>query len=71
MEDSIDSKTKDEKEQALAELLAAVRNTDINDGYRVFNVTKNKRVMPAFPGMTCHRVILTKPLFPFRKKRDR
>jgi hypothetical protein len=36
----------DDEEQALGELLAIARQTDINYGYRVFNKTKEKRVMP-------------------------
>ena len=36
----------DEEEQALGELLTATRQTNVNYGYRVFNKTKDKRVMP-------------------------
>jgi hypothetical protein len=36
----------DDEEQALGELLAATRQTNVNYGYRVFNKTKDKRVMP-------------------------
>jgi len=36
----------DDEEKALSELLLSVKNTDINYGYRVFNVTKNRSVSP-------------------------
>jgi hypothetical protein len=36
----------DDEEQALGELLTLARQTNINYGYRVFSVTKNRRVMP-------------------------
>jgi hypothetical protein len=36
----------DDEEQALAELLAIAHEMNINYGYRVFNKTKAKRVMP-------------------------
>lgn len=46
VENLINSNNEDEEEIALGELLTSVRNTDINYGYRVFNITKDKRVMP-------------------------
>ena len=36
----------DDEEKALGELLLSVKNTDINYGYRVFNVSKNRSVSP-------------------------
>lgn len=36
----------DDEEQALGELLTIARQTNVNYGYRVFNKTKDKRVMP-------------------------
>ncbi len=36
----------DDEEQALGELLTIARQTHVNYGYRVFNKTKDKRVMP-------------------------
>jgi hypothetical protein len=37
----------DAEELALADLLSVARQTKINYGYRVFNVTKSRRVQPA------------------------
>ena len=42
----INSSTEDEEEVALGQLLTKAREANINYGYRVFNLTKNKRVMP-------------------------
>lgn len=42
----INAKNDDEEELALGKLLKIARDTNINYGYRVFNKTKNKRVMP-------------------------
>lgn len=36
----------DDEEQALGEMLTIARQTNVNYGYRVFNKTKEKRVMP-------------------------
>jgi hypothetical protein len=36
----------DDEEQALGELLTVARQTHVNYGYRVFNKTKDRRVMP-------------------------
>ncbi len=41
----IQASNAEEEEQALGELLAATRQTNVNYGYRVFNKTKDKRVM--------------------------
>jgi len=42
----INASSESEEEIALGELLVNARETNINYGYRVFNVSKNKRVMP-------------------------
>ena len=46
IEKLINSKNEDDEELALGDLLSSVKNTNINYGYRVFNISKNKRVMP-------------------------
>lgn len=46
VENLISSKNEDDEELALGDLLSSVKNTNINYGYRVFNITKDKRVMP-------------------------
>lgn len=46
IEKLINTANEDDEEIALSELLQSVRNTEISYGYRVFNITKNKRVMP-------------------------
>ncbi len=42
----ISAESEDQEEQALGELLAVARKTNINYGYRVFNKSKEKRVLP-------------------------
>ena len=42
----VQTKNADDEEQALGELLTIARQTHVNYGYRVFDKTKDKRVMP-------------------------
>jgi hypothetical protein len=42
----IQAKDADSEEVSLGELLTIARKTDVNYGYRVFNKTQSKRVMP-------------------------
>lgn len=46
IEKLIQTKTENEEEVALGNFLTSVRHTDFNYGYRVFNITKDKRVLP-------------------------
>lgn len=42
----INASNDDAEELALGKLLKIARDSNVNYGYRVFNITKNKRVMP-------------------------
>ena len=42
----IDAKNEDSEEAALGELLVTAKQTGVNYGYRVFDLTTNKRVNP-------------------------